>query len=100
MTDASSSPAFAAGDRVRVRDLPIEGHNRTPWYLRGKAGTVERRHKAYLNPESLAYGGSGEPAQTLYLVRFNQYDLWADYAGPASDTLLADVFEHWLEPAP
>ena len=93
------TPEYGDGGRVRVADLPVEGHNRTPWYLRGKVGTVERCHGSYLNPESPAYGGSGEPGVPLYLVSFRQVDLWEDYQGSESDTLLADVFEHWLEPA-
>ena len=100
MTGAEwKTPEYGEGGRVRVLDLSVRGHNRTPWYLRGKVGTVERYHGAYPNPESLAYGGSGEPTVPLYLVSFRQKDLWEDYQGPASDTLLADVFEHWLEPA-
>ena len=93
------TPAYGEGGRVRVLDLPVKGHNRTPWYIRGKVGTVERYHGAYRNPESLAYGGSGEPVVPLYLVRFSQRELWENYDGPESDELLADVFEHWLEPA-
>ena len=93
----SRKPMFEAGDRVRVRCLNVKGHNRTPWFIRGKVGTVERCHGAYPNPESLAYGGSGEPAMPLYLVRFSQSELWEGYEGSEGDKLLADVFEHWLE---
>jgi hypothetical protein len=31
-------------------------------------------------------------------VRFGQRELWPDYAGPEGDTLVADLYEHWLEP--
>lgn len=31
---------FQVGDRVQVLDLKLEGHIRTPSYIRGKAGTV------------------------------------------------------------
>jgi hypothetical protein len=31
-------------------------------------------------------------------VRFRQVDLWPDYAGPAGDTAVVDIFAHWLEP--
>ena len=99
MPMAEQQPKFGAGDRVRVRCLNVKGHNRTPWFIRGKVGTVERCHGAYPNPESLAYGGSGEPAMPLYLVEFSQRQLWEGYAGREGDELLADVFEHWLEPA-
>ncbi|MBI3992924.1 MAG: nitrile hydratase subunit beta, partial [Candidatus Lambdaproteobacteria bacterium] len=33
----------------------------------------------------------------LYTVRFAQRDLWPDYGGQPHDTLVADIFEHWLE---
>jgi nitrile hydratase subunit beta len=35
----------------------------------------------------------------LYEVRFLQKDLWPDYRGSGSDTLLLDIYEHWLERA-
>ncbi|MBI4588928.1 MAG: nitrile hydratase subunit beta [Candidatus Rokubacteria bacterium] len=90
---------FRAGDRVRVRVGSPPRHVRTPCYVQGKIGRVERLHGAYRNPESLAYGGDGLPRQALYLVRFPQSELWAKYAGSARDQLLIDIYEHWLEPA-
>ena len=89
--------SFAAGENVRVSARPHDGHHRTPGYLKGKIGTVERVHERFLNPETHAYGGDGEPAQRLYRVGFELPDLWPGYRGGADDRLLADVFEHWLE---
>jgi nitrile hydratase len=88
---------FAPGDTVRVSDRPHEGHHRTPAYLKGRTGTVERVQQRFLNPETRAYGANGEPAQQLYLVGFGLPDLWPAYGGTAADRLLVDVFEHWLE---
>lgn len=93
---------FAPGDRVRVRlDWPEAGpqrvHIRTPHYLRGRGGVVERLFGAFPNPESLAFGKSGLPAQPLYQVRFEQAPLWPD-ARRSPDTVVADLYEHWLEP--
>ena len=90
---------FKPGDRVRVRVGSPPGHFRTPAYIQGKIGAVERVHGDYRNPESLAYGGDGLPKQPLYLVRFPQSHLWRTYAGAAQDRLLMDIYEHWLEPA-
>ncbi len=90
---------FKAGDRVRVRVGSPPGHFRTPMYIHGKIGAVERVHGDYRNPESLAYGGDGLPKQFLYLVRFPQSGLWPKYAGSPRDHLLIDIYEHWLEPA-
>jgi nitrile hydratase len=97
---AGNAPArFTAGDRVRVLAMYPLGHVRTPWYIRGKAGVVERLCGAYANPEELAYHRSGLPAQALYRVRFLQHDVWPAYRGGAADTLDLEISDHWLEPA-
>ncbi|HSF60779.1 MAG TPA: SH3-like domain-containing protein [Gaiellaceae bacterium] len=87
---------YRSGQRVRVADRRYDGHHRTPGYLKGKTGKVERIHATFTNPESRAYGADGLPAQRLYLVGFDQRDIWPHYAGSLSDRLYADVFEHWL----
>jgi nitrile hydratase len=84
------------GDRVRVRDDYPMGHIRTPVYVRGKEGVVTRTLGTFPNPETLALGRDGLPAKTLYEVRFQQCELWPDYNGPESDTVLMDIYEHWL----
>ena len=86
---------FNAGQRVRVADRPHEGHHRTPGYLKGKTGVVDREHGAFTNPETRAYGDDGLPEQALYLVRFEQRDVWP-FAAPGG-RIYADVFGHWLE---
>jgi len=91
--------SFATGDRVRVRQAYPPGHVRTPFYIRGKTGVVERVLGPFRNPEELAYGRSGEPAQPLYRVRFVQREVWSDYVGPAADTVDIEIYQHWLEPA-
>lgn len=94
------SPRYLPGDRVRVRADDPSGHVRTPRYVRGKTGWVERVHGEFRNPESLAYGGDGLPERPLYLVGFQQAEVWGPrYAGPSNDTLTVDIYEHWLEPA-
>lgn len=85
------------GQRVRVHDRPSVGHVRTPWYVKGKRGVVAGLYGSFRNPESLAWGGDGQPVLPLYYVGFRQADLWPDYAGPAADTLYLDLYEHWLE---
>ena len=65
-------PLFRAGDRVRVRKAAPLGHVRTPFYIRGHAGVVERICGAFPNPEELAQQRDGLPAQPLYRVRFRQ----------------------------
>ena len=88
---------FQPGDQVRIRVGVPPTHFRTPEYIQGKQGRIETLCGVFPNPESLAYGGDGLPAQPLYTVEFAQTDLWRDYKGSANDTLLIDVYEHWLE---
>jgi hypothetical protein len=90
---------FQPGDRVQVRRAYPPGHVRTPWYIRGHAGVVERLCGAYPNPEELAYARKGLPAQPLYRVRFLQREVWPDYAGRPDDTVDIEIYQHWLEPA-
>ncbi len=91
MTDRTTLP-----QKVRVRPLMPPGHVRTPAYLRGKHGVIERPLGNFPNPEPLAYG---RPAETRALcrVRFRMGDLWNNPENP-DDTLDADIFAHWLEP--
>jgi len=90
---------FAPGERVRVRAAEPPGHVRTPHYTRGHLGVIESRAGSFANPEELAYGRSGEPSVPLYRVRFEQKQLWPDYAGAPHDNIVVDIYEHWLEPA-
>ena len=94
---AAAEAAFKPGMAVKVRDLPVKGHMRTPAYVRNRRGWIERLHGQFPNPEQRAYGADGLPAVPLYLVRFRQSDLWPGYQG--SDSIVLDIFEHWLEPA-
>jgi len=93
------NPRFKPGDAVTVRRAHPPGHLRTPHYIRGKAGVVERICGSFANPEELAYGRNGLPALPLYRVRFAQRQVWADYAGASGDTVDIEIYEHWLEPA-
>ena len=88
---------FSPGDRVRVRRACPPGHVRTPFYIRGRSGIVERLCGAFGNPEELAQRRSGEPKQPLYRVRFRQRDLWPEYRGNPDDVVEVEIFQHWLE---
>ncbi|MDO9218516.1 SH3-like domain-containing protein [Lacisediminimonas sp.] len=93
------SGRFQPGQRVRVIDLGLAGHVRTPFYVRKHIGRVERYCGAYANPERRAYGDPSPPRINLYRIRFLQRDLWPDYAGRPDDTVEIEIYEHWLEPA-
>ena len=99
LAPAAAQPAYAAGERVRVRQVDSPGHIRTPHYIRGKSGVIERFVGYFRNPEELAYGRSGQPLRALYRVRFAQSHVWPDYDGPGGDTVDIDIYEHWLQPA-
>jgi hypothetical protein len=96
--DAVAKPLFSAGEHVHVRQVDSQGHIRTPHYIRGKTGVIERFVGFFRNPEELAYGRGGEPRRALYRVRFVQSHVWPDYDGAAGDTLDIDIYEHWLQP--
>ena len=96
MVDAIA-PRFRAGDVVAVREAFPTGHVRTPFYIRGKRGVIERICGAFANPEELAYGRPGLPPQPLYRVRFLQRDVWPDYAGQPADVVEVEIYQHWLE---
>ena len=90
---------FNPGDRVRVLEAYPLGHVRTPFYIRGKTGIVERCCGAFPNPEELAQMRDGLPAQPLYRVRFRQQEVWPDYRGPAHDVVEIEIYQHWLDKA-
>jgi nitrile hydratase subunit beta len=94
----SPAPRFVAGDRVAVRRAYPPGHVRTPFYIRGKTGVVERLCGIYGNPEELAYARPGLPRQPLYRVRFLQREVWPAYCGHPEDTVDVEIYQHWLEP--
>lgn len=94
MTEARSD----LPDRVRVKTWAPPGHIRTPAYLRGKTGTVERRLPAFPNPELLAYRLPA-PDVPLLRVRFTMAEVWGPDTAHPEDTLDAEIYAHWLEPA-
>ena len=91
---------FLAGQRVRVKDARPERiarlHLRTPHYVRGRTGLVERALGTFPNPEDIAFNRPAAP-RVLYHVIFDQPPVWNE--GEPGDTLLIELFEHWLEEA-
>ncbi len=95
--DAMAS--YAPGDRVRIVDLGKRGHVRTPMYARDKIGVIDHYCGRFENPEERAYGRVGRARIPLYRVRLAQRDLWSDYEGAPGDTLVLEIYDHWLRPA-
>ena len=88
---------YKPGDVVRVKKAYPLGHIRTPFYIRGHSGVIERICGSFGNPEELAQMRSGEPRQPLYRVRFLQQEVWPAYRGNPGDVLEVEIFQHWLE---
>ena len=51
--------------KVKVKKMFPPGHVRTPSYLRGKIGEVERDLGYFKNPEELAYGANPRPGSPI-----------------------------------
>ncbi|MBC6443647.1 MAG: nitrile hydratase subunit beta [Rhodobacteraceae bacterium] len=86
------------GQRVRVKRMFPPGHIRTPGYLRGKTGVIERVVGPCENPEQRAYMVPPDMKQNLR-VRFTMAEIWGPGAENPNDTLDAEIYDHWLEPA-
>lgn len=91
--------SYQVGEAVRLLPLAPPGHVRTPWYLRGKTGVIERDLGETGDPEALAYGRTDAPRRRLYRVRFQMDAIWGAVAERPKDRLDAEIFENWLEPA-
>jgi len=90
------TPRFAAGDRVRTRQMHPAGHTRLPRYARGLRGAVALVHPPFVFPDTNAHG-QGEEPQHVYAVRFAARELWGDDAEPGVHVHV-DCFESYLEP--
>ena len=93
------SSRYSVGDRVRIAARYSPGHVRTPFYVRGATGRIERVLDAFLDPEREAYGVNAGTETQLYRVRLSQATLWPDYTGQPADVVELEIFEHWLEQA-
>ena len=95
---SEASPPYAPGARVRIIDLKKPGHVRTPIYVREKVGIVDYFCGLFENPEERAYGRVGVGRIPLYRIRVMQRDIWPDYEGPDNDSLVLEIYHHWLRP--
>lgn len=108
-------PRFEVGQTVWVRPEELrtrwrKPHLRTPGYVHGRVGIVERVCGDFEDPELLAFGGilgtslvppasQASHQQTLYRVRFKQADIWEHYDGSNEDTVDVEIFGNWLQSA-
>ena len=95
---AAQAPArFAMGDAVITTNDNPTHHTRLPRYARGRRGTIERVHGAFVFPDTNAHGQGENPAW-LYTVGFDAAELWGASADPGGRVTVA-AFEPYLEPA-
>lgn len=94
---ATAAPRFKKGDKVRTRNMHPVTHTRLPRYLRGHDGEIVQLHGSHVFPDSNAHG-QGENPQALYTVRFSARAIWGAARHP-HDTVSADLWESYLEPA-
>ena len=93
----ATQPIFAAGDRVRARNIHPVGHTRLPRYVRGREGVVEAVRDGFVLPDSSAHG-KGENPEWVYTVVFQGRDLWGEGSDPTLSVSI-DAWENYLEPA-
>ena len=93
----ATPPKFAAGDRVRARNMHPVGHTRLPRYVRGREGVVEAGRDGFVLPDSSAHG-KGENPEWVYTVVFQGRDLWGEGSDPTLSVSI-DAWENYLEPA-
>ena len=102
--ESCEEPVYKVGMRVQVRAENIatrwrRPHLRTPGYIHGAVGVIERVVGVFESPELNAYRHV-EGVQPLYRVRFAMPEVWAEYTGPAQDTIDVEIYQSWLqEPA-
>jgi thiocyanate hydrolase subunit beta len=94
----AGEPAFAVGDDVLVRDLPVLFYTRTPEYVRGAQGRIAT--VAYESPaaEDETWDRPDAVPEWFYVVEFRMADLWHRYTGTPTDTLRTELPQRWLAP--
>ena len=95
--ETAAAARFAAGDRVRMKNIHPQTHTRLPRYVRGHVGRIDLVHGAHVFPDTHATG-KGEDPQWLYTVRFESRELWGEGADPTV-SVSVDAWEPYLEPA-
>jgi len=91
---SESTPRFAVGSTVLVRNANPHGHTRCPRYVRGKRGVVTRIDGRSALPDVAAHMQRCE--QYSYNIRFAGRELWGEQAGSA-EAVHIDLWESYLE---
>lgn len=86
---ATAGTSLRIGAAVRVRTSDGRFH-RTPRWALGRSGRIVRAFGPWPEPEAVSSGDRTPPLRGLYHVVFPHPD----------GDLVADVYDHWLEPLP
>ena len=98
VTAEGAEPRFRAGDEIRVLQRSPLGHFRTPNYVRGKRGRVEKViEPSAINNEDEGFGRNAGVKRHYYRIAIPFTELWPNYPGFKNDGLRIEVFETWLE---
>tara|TARA_Y100000590_G_scaffold470759_1_gene669571 strand:- start:8422 stop:8709 length:288 start_codon:yes stop_codon:yes gene_type:complete len=89
---------FKINQSIIVDQRNSDGHSRTPGYIRGKVGKIERICGSFPNPEQIAKCHPKPDILNLYRCTFYQKDVWNNYLGNDQDTIELEIYEHWLLP--
>jgi len=92
--ERTRAAAFAAGDRVRTRDVDPPGHTRIPGYACGKRGVVDGVHGPYRLPDTNAQLLSVD-WEPVYTVAFEARELWGPRAEPRA-SVRVDLWQSYL----
>jgi nitrile hydratase len=95
--ETNTAARFAAGDRVRAKNMHPLTHTRLPRYVRGHVGVIETVRGCHVFPDSNSLG-AGENPQWLYTVRFDGRELWGRDTDPTV-SVSVDAWEPYLDPA-
>ncbi|CAJ1448524.1 unnamed protein product [Effrenium voratum] len=103
--EEDATQRFSPGDLVRVRPSSAavrwrRPHLRTPGFVHGVCGVVERFVGLFANPEQLAFGGKSWTKNPLYIVRFDVKSIRDfDVGDHGDDQVTVEVYQPWLETA-
>jgi len=94
--EVDREPKYSSGQAVRVHNEHPSGHTRVARYLRGKRGTIDRVHDAFVFPDTNARR-EGENPQHVYSVRFDAAEVWGGQHPDQSQVIYFDLWEPYLQ---
>ena len=105
--ECDTQKRFKEGQEVWVKQFETRGifrrpHLRTPGFVHGKKGVIERYAGSFLSPHVVAWNfdfNQNHEKVPLYRVRFRMQDVWEHSEFP-NDSIEVEVFQQWLTDKP